>query len=233
MTTPSGRAAVRDGDRVRNVEPGPPRRRSCWRSTSAPAAPRSPCCHGDRAHRRPRLRACRHRPHRRRRGRAVAATRGGRPSPRRARRALAESGVAAGRVVGVGCTSQWSGTVAVDDAGEAIGPAIIWMDSRGAAGRPRDGPGRAQRPGLLGVQAGPLGAQDRRDPQPLGQRPRGAHPLPARAAARRVRATAVFLEPVDYLNLRLTGLARASHDSITVHWVTDNRAIEAIAYDDG
>ena len=38
-------------------------------------------------------------------------------------------------------------------------------------------------------------------------------------------ATAVFLEPVDYLNLRLTGLARASHDSITVHWVTDNRDI--------
>ena len=28
-------------------------------------------------------------------------------------------------------------------------------------------------------------------------------------------AAAVFLEPVDYLNLRLTGLARASHDSIT------------------
>jgi xylulokinase len=45
-------------------------------------------------------------------------------------------------------------------------------------------------------------------------------------------ATAVFLEPVDYLNLRLTGLARASHDSITLHWVTDNRDINAIAYDD-
>ena len=39
-------------------------------------------------------------------------------------------------------------------------------------------------------------------------------------------AAAVFLEPVDYLNLRLTGLARASHDSITVHWVTDNRDID-------
>ncbi len=45
-------------------------------------------------------------------------------------------------------------------------------------------------------------------------------------------ATAVFLEPVDYLNLRLTGLARASHDSITVHWVTDNRDRGAVAYDD-
>ena len=45
-------------------------------------------------------------------------------------------------------------------------------------------------------------------------------------------ATAVFLEPVDYLNLRLTGVARASHDSITGHWVTDNRDISAISYDD-
>ena len=45
-------------------------------------------------------------------------------------------------------------------------------------------------------------------------------------------AAAVFLEPVDYLTLRLTGLARASHDSITLHWVTDNRDITAIAYDD-
>jgi xylulokinase len=45
-------------------------------------------------------------------------------------------------------------------------------------------------------------------------------------------ATAVFLEPIDYVNLRLTGLARASHDTITLHWVTDNRDINAIAYDD-
>ena len=49
-----------------------------------------------------------------------------------AREALADSGVAAERVVGIGCTSQWSGTVPVDDEGDAIGPAIIWMDSRGA-----------------------------------------------------------------------------------------------------
>jgi len=34
-----------------------------------------------------------------------------------------------------------------------------------------------------------------------------------------------LLEPVDYLNLRLTGRARASFDSITAHWVTDNRDI--------
>ena len=37
-----------------------------------------------------------------------------------------------GTIVGVGCTAQWSGTVAVDAEGVAIGPSIIWLDSRGA-----------------------------------------------------------------------------------------------------
>jgi xylulokinase len=30
------------------------------------------------------------------------------------------------------CTAQWSGTVAVDAAGEPLGNAILWMDTRGA-----------------------------------------------------------------------------------------------------
>ena len=44
--------------------------------------------------------------------------------------------------------------------------------------------------------------------------------------------TATFLEPVDYLNLRLTGSTSASYDSIAAHWVTDNRDIDAVHYDD-
>ncbi len=41
-----------------------------------------------------------------------------------------------------------------------------------------------------------------------------------------------FLEPKDYLNMRLTGLPAASFDSITLHWLTDNRDINRIAYSD-
>ena len=146
--------------------------------------------------------------------------------------ALADSGVAPERVVGVGCTSQWSGTVPVDGAGRAIGPAISWMDSRGA---------RAVREtvrGSLNVQgysASKLARWVRRTggiPSLSGKDPVG-HIHFLRAQRPDVYAAAsVFLEPVDYLDLRLTGLARASHDSITVHWVTDNRDIAAIAYDD-
>jgi xylulokinase len=149
-----------------------------------------------------------------------------------ARRALADSGVAPDRVVGVGCTSQWSGTVPVDDAGEAIGPAITWMDSRGA---------RAVRQtvrGTLNVQgysAPKLARWVRRTggiPSLSGKDPVGHIHFLREQRPDVYAATAVFLEPVDYLNLRLTGLARASHDSITVHWVTDNRDISAISYDD-
>jgi xylulokinase len=146
--------------------------------------------------------------------------------------ALADSGVAAEDVVGVGCTGQWSGTVPVDDSGAAIGPAINWMDSRGA---------RAVRDtvrGALNVQgysASKLAKWVRRTggiPSLSGKDPVGHIHFLRQQRPDVYAAAAVFLEPVDYLNLRLTGLARASHDSITLHWVTDNRDIGAISYDD-
>ncbi|MGP0032308.1 MAG: xylulokinase [Acidimicrobiales bacterium] len=149
-----------------------------------------------------------------------------------ARRALADSGVAPAAVVGIGCTAQWSGTVAVGADGVAIGPAIIWMDSRGANAV------RSAVRGALNVQgygASKLTRWVRRTggiPSLSGKDPVGHIHFLREERPDVYAATAVFLEPVDYLNLRLTGLARASHDSITLHWVTDNRDIHAIAYDD-
>jgi len=149
-----------------------------------------------------------------------------------ARQAIADSGVAPEDIVGVGCTSQWSGTVPVDHSGAAIGPAITWMDSRGA---------RAVREtvrGALNVQgysASKLAKWVRRTggiPSQSGKDPVGHIHFLREQRPDTYAAAALFLEPVDYLNLRLTGLARASHDSITLHWVTDNRDINAVAYDD-
>jgi len=149
-----------------------------------------------------------------------------------ARRALADAGVAPEDVVGIGCTSQWSGTVPVDGDGAPIGPAITWMDSRGA---------RAVREtvrGALNVQgysASKLAKWVRRTggiPSLSGKDPVGHIHFLRQQRPDVYAAAAVFLEPVDYLGLRLTGLARASHDSITLHWVTDNRDINAVAYDD-
>ncbi len=149
-----------------------------------------------------------------------------------ARQALEESGAAPERVVGIGCTSQWSGTVAVDEAGDPIGPAISWMDSRGASAV------RETVRGALNVQGyapSKLARWVRRTggiPSLSGKDPVGHIHFLRSQRPEVYRAAAAFLEPVDYLGLRLTGLARASYDSITLHWVTDNRDIHAVAYDD-
>ena len=134
-------------------------------------------------------------------------------------------------VVAVGCTAQWLGTVALAADGEPLCPAVIWMDSRGSA---------AVRRAFGGPVAGYAATKAARwirltggAPSLSGKDPVG-HILWLRDARPEVaRAAAVFLEPVDYLNYRLTGLARASYDSITMHWVTDNRRIDRVDYDDG
>ena len=47
------------------------------------------------------------------------------------------------------------------------------------------------------------------------------------------RRTHLFLEPINWLGLKLTGRAVASFDSITLHWVADSRDIANVRYDDG
>ncbi len=149
------------------------------------------------------------------------------------RRALAESGIRPERVVGVGCTAQWSGTVPVDPNGEAIGPAIIWMDSRGARAVRKRVRGAVN---VQGYSPSKLTRWVQRTggiPSHSGKDPVGHIHFLREQRPEVYHGAALFLEPVDYLDLRLTGVARASHDSITLHWVTDNRDIEAIAYDEG
>lgn len=132
----------------------------------------------------------------------------------------------------VAVTSQWSGTVAVDTDGKPLMNAIIWMDSRGAEEV------RKVTAGALKVQGydvrrlrtwiqrtGGLPSHSGKDPT--------AHILWIKANRPDVyAATHTFLEPCDYLNLRLSGRTVSSHDAITLHWITDNRDRANIAYDD-
>jgi xylulokinase len=151
---------------------------------------------------------------------------------RAARRALVDSGVDPGSIVGVGCTAQWSGTVAVDAEGAAIGPSIIWLDSRGATAVQRAVRGALNVQGYSATKAAKWVRRTGGIPSLSGKDPVGHIHFLREERPDVYAAAAVFLEPVDYLTLRLTGVARASHDSITLHWVTDNRDINAIAYDD-
>jgi len=150
---------------------------------------------------------------------------------RAASRLMAGGVVSPGSVVAVSCTAQWSGTVPVDERGHPIRNAIIWMDSRGApyVRRITRGPVRVQGYGVdklvrwIRKTAG-IPAQSGKDPV--------AHILWLKhEEPDAYRRAHLFLEPKDWLNLRLTGRAAASYDSIALHWVTDNRSPDAIRYD--
>ncbi len=137
------------------------------------------------------------------------------------------------RVTAVGVTAQWSGTVPLGADLQPLGRAIIWLDHRGAGEvrRMMGGPLRIEGYGITKVirwirLTG--GAPGKAGKDPI------AHILWLRAARPEVyEATAIFLEPKDYLNLRLTGRPMATFDSIALHWLTDNRDPDAVHYDEG
>jgi xylulokinase len=134
-------------------------------------------------------------------------------------------------VAAVACTAQWSGTVAVDEHGEPIRDAIIWMDSRGApyVRRITGGAVRVQGYGVARLSrwlraTGGIPAHSGKDPI--------AHILWLKHEEPETYQRAhLFLEPKDWLNARLTGRLAASFDSIALHWLTDNRDPYRIRYD--
>jgi len=149
------------------------------------------------------------------------------------RRLLERHPEEARRIAAVGCTAQWSGTVPVDAEGRAIGNAVIWMDSRGGKHVKRAFGGF---PSVMGYGAGKLLKWIRLTGGIPGHSGKDslAHILFLMAERPEVYAKAAkLLEPKDYLNLRLTGKVAASFDSITLHWVTDNRRADRIDYHPG
>ena len=139
---------------------------------------------------------------------------------------------AAPNVIAVCCSTQGEGTVAVDQNGNAIGNAILWMDMRGAPYL------RGQIHGWINVNGAGISNIFRfvrltgGMPSITGKDP-AAHMLFLREAMPDVYArTHKFLNVLDYINLRLTGEFVATYDSILTSWVTDNRNPDDIRYDD-
>ncbi|MCF6237602.1 MAG: FGGY-family carbohydrate kinase [Candidatus Marinimicrobia bacterium] len=133
-------------------------------------------------------------------------------------------------IIAVSCTAQWSGTVAVDKTGDHLMNAVIWMDSRGQPylDKITGGPLKFEGYGIHKVptwirKTGGLPTNSGKDPI--------AHILYIRAEHPEIyEQTYKFLEPKDWINLKLTGIFAATFDSITLHWVTNNRDIANVSY---
>jgi len=145
--------------------------------------------------------------------------------------ALRSSPVSPANVVAVICTSQYSSIVPVDARGRPTANMVLWLDKRGMTSRLRAHPGFPRR------ADSPL--------QLLNWlRLHGLPPVAGGISLTHLRhfkyarpevyeRTAKFLEPMDYLTLRLTGQATANQCTAFMLLMTDNRRLDAADYHAG
>lgn len=147
-----------------------------------------------------------------------------------AERGLSDLSLEGSAIVGVAITGQWASTIPVDEGGRPVGECLMWSDTRGAAHAAEvvGGP-------VVGYAPGALAAWLRRTggiPSATGADPL-AHFLHLQHDQPDVaRAARWFLEPVDYLTQRFTGRVVATHASMTAAWLTDNRDLARMEYDE-
>jgi xylulokinase len=145
------------------------------------------------------------------------------------RRGLAEGPVRGDQVAAVAVTGQWSSTVPVDASGRPVGPCLMWMDTRGRQ-HSRD------------LVAGHLQGYRARAVVEWVRRTGGIPSLSGGDATGTVlhlerdepdvaAAARYYLEPVDYLTMRFTGVPAATHASMFPRWLTDNRRPDVLGYD--
>jgi xylulokinase len=148
-----------------------------------------------------------------------------------ARKAMAAGGVRPEQVVAASCTGQWASTVPVDAGGRPVGDCLLYDDTRGAPYSrdliARPVAGFAPRNALAWVRR-TGGAPSPSGADPIGHLLFLRHERPDVYAAARW-----FLEPVDYLTMRMTGVPAATHASMAAAWLTDNRRPDILRYDAG
>ncbi len=137
----------------------------------------------------------------------------------------------AARVGAVAVTGQWGSTVPVDEAGDPVGDCMLWMDTRGRDHVRRALGGRVTVEGFAPRKVATWirhagGAPSLEGNDPLGHRLWIQHEQPDV-----YRKTATFLEPLDFLNARLTGRIRATPVSMLLSWLCDNRRLDRSDYD--
>ncbi|MEM0117383.1 MAG: FGGY-family carbohydrate kinase [Conexivisphaerales archaeon] len=135
-------------------------------------------------------------------------------------------------VKAIGLTGQWSGTVPVGDDGRELADAIIWMDTRG---RKYVRELTSGFPSLSGYRVDKLYKWLRKTagaPAHSGKDSLAHILFIKNEFPQLYESTYKFLEPKDYIAMKLTGEFKASWDNIALLWLTDNRNPNRIKYDD-
>jgi xylulokinase len=129
----------------------------------------------------------------------------------------------------VAVSGQYASIVPVDDQGIPVGECVLWSDQRGGRHVRRliGGPVAGYKPSAVLRFVRTTGGA----PTPSGADGAGGllHLLRDRPDV--IAAASHLLEPVDYLAMRFSGEARATHASMFGSWLADNRALDRMSYD--
>jgi xylulokinase len=149
-----------------------------------------------------------------------------------AKKVINESNVSPEDIVAVGCDSQWSVVVPVDEHAEPLMGAVHWLDTRGGKYNRKLAAGF---PSVLGYGLFKLLKWIRLTgmaPTHSGVDSLG-HVLFIKNERPDIYAkTYKFLEPMDYLTARLTGKITATQKTMTIFMVMDNRQWGSMQYSD-
>jgi xylulokinase len=145
------------------------------------------------------------------------------------RKVLQESGVPAKHIIAVAVTSYWGVTVPVDEQGKPLMNAMSWMDKRGI---------RYDReivkgfPNVQGYKLDVLMKYIDKHGFPPSPGDALGHMLYIKNERPDIyKRTYKFFEPMDYINLRLTGRFAATQNTMIPMLVVDNRQLDRTEYD--
>jgi xylulokinase len=145
------------------------------------------------------------------------------------RRLVAHPGVTKDQIKAVAVTGQYASTVPVDAHGEPTGPCLMWLDTRGRPYSRRAIGGHFQ--GYNARKVLPFVRRSGGGPATSGADPIGQILYLMNAEPDVLQRSRWLLEPVDYLTMRFTGVASATHASRLAMWLTDNRHLTRYDYD--
>ena len=133
-------------------------------------------------------------------------------------------------LVGVGITGQWGSTVPVDADGRAVGPCLLWADTRGSRLARRIVGGLVPVMGYSPANMVRWVQLTGGAPSPNGADPLGHEHYLRKHDPDTYKQATTLMEPLDYLGLRFSGRRAATPASMILSWLTDNRPGAPLGY---